>query len=120
MKTVCATLKSQCSIVIFAKIAKNWPNFSFLAIILVPDQKNPNFLDFLDPYTCPDLGQEESQKVWSTLVITLVGTLVPTVLSRCDQCDLYMNAGIVEFVSLEQVLLIKRKNVSAHLAELKQ
>ena len=80
MKTVCATLKSQCSIVIFAKIAKNWPNFSFLAIILVPDQKNPNFLDFLDPYTCPDLGQEESQKVWSTLVITLVGTLVPTVL----------------------------------------
>ena len=81
MKTVCATLKSQCSIVIFAKIAKNWPNFSFLAIILVPDQKNPNFLDFLDPYTCPDLGQEESQKVWSTLVITLVGTLVPTVLS---------------------------------------
>ena len=79
MKTVCATLKSQCSIVIFAKIAKNWPNFSFLAIILVPDQKDPNFLDFLDPYTCPDLGQEESQKVWSTLVITLVGTLVPTV-----------------------------------------
>ena len=81
MKTVCATLKSQCLIVIFAKIAKNWPNFSFLAIILVPDQKNPNFLDFLDPYTWPDLGQEESQKVWSTLVITLVETLVPTVLS---------------------------------------
>ena len=81
MKTVCATLKSQCSIVIFAKIAKNWPNFSFLAIILVPDQKNPNFLDFLDPYTCPDLGQEESQKVWSTLVITLVATLMPTILS---------------------------------------
>ena len=41
-------------------------------------------------------------------------------LSRCDQCDLYMNAGIVEFVSFEQVLLVKRKNVSAHLAELKQ
>ena len=40
MKTVCATLKSQCSIVIFAKIAKNWPNFSFLAIILSPAQKN--------------------------------------------------------------------------------
>ena len=59
MKTVCATLKSQCSIVIFAKIAKNWPNFSFLAIILVPDQKNPNFLDFLDPYTCPDLGHQK-------------------------------------------------------------
>ena len=89
MKTVCATLKSQCSIVIFAKIAKNWPNFSFLAIILVPDQKNPNFLDFLDPYTCPDLGQEESQKVWSTLVITLVGTLVPTVLSAFYLCSKY-------------------------------
>ena len=59
MKTVCATLKSQCSIVIFAKIAKNWPNFSFLAIILVPDQKNPNFLDFLDPYTCLDLGHQK-------------------------------------------------------------
>ena len=38
MKTVCATLKSQCSIVIFAKIAKNRPNFSFLAIILVPSK----------------------------------------------------------------------------------
>ena len=79
MKTVCATLKSQCSIVIFAKIAKKWPNFSFLAIILVPDEKNPNFLDFLDPYTYPDLGQEESQKVWSTLVITLFAKLVPTI-----------------------------------------
>ena len=60
MKTVCATLKSQCSIVIFAKIAKNWPNFSFLAIILIPDQKNPSFLDFLDPYTCPDLGHKKN------------------------------------------------------------
>ena len=59
IKTVFATLKSQCSIVIFAKIAKKWPNFSFLAIILVPDQKNPNFLDFLDPYTCPDLGHQK-------------------------------------------------------------
>ena len=81
MKTVCATLQSQCSIVKFAKIAQNWLDFSFLAIILVLDKENPNFFDFLDPYTCPDLGQEESQKVWSTLVITLVETLVPTVLS---------------------------------------
>ena len=40
--------------------------------------------------------------------------------SRSDQCTLYMNAGIIEFVSLEQVLLVKLKNVSAHLAELKQ
>ena len=80
-------IKSQCSIVIFAKIAKNWPNFSFLAKILVADQKNPNFLDFLDPYTCPDLGQEESQKVWSTLVITLVATLMPSVLSIMEVTD---------------------------------
>ena len=94
MKTVCATLKSQCSIVIFAKIAKNWPNFSFLAIILVPDQKNPNFLDFLDPYTCPDLGQEESQKVWSTLVITLVATLVPSVLKKITSLFTRVNLHI--------------------------
>ena len=59
MKTVCATLKSQCSIVIFAKVAKNWLEFSFLAIILVLDKENPKLLDFLDPYTCPDLGHEE-------------------------------------------------------------
>jgi hypothetical protein len=31
-----------------------------------------------------------------------------------------MNAGIIEFVSLEQVLLVKLKNASAHLAVLKQ
>ena len=78
MTTVCATLQSQFSIAIFAKLAKNWLDFSFLAVILVPNKNNPNFLDFLDPYTCPDLGQEESQKVWSTLVITLVETLMPT------------------------------------------
>ena len=34
-------------------------------------------------------------------------------LSRCDQCTLWMNAGIIEFASLEQVLLVKIKNVSA-------
>ena len=101
MKTVCATLKSQCSIVIFAKIAKNWPNFSFLAIILVPNQKNPNFLDFLDPYTCPDLGQEESQKVWSTLVITLVATLVPTILklSKSEFMFLQKENGFFQYIA---------------------
>ena len=31
-----------------------------------------------------------------------------------------MDAGIIEFVSSEQVLLVKLKNVSAHLAQLKQ
>ena len=41
-------------------------------------------------------------------------------LSRFGQCDLYMNAGMIEFVSLEQVLLVKLKNVSAHQAESKQ
>ena len=51
-------------------------------MILALGQKNPKFLHFLNPYTCPDLGQEESQKVWSTLVITLVMTLVPTVLKQ--------------------------------------
>ena len=102
MKTVCATLKSQCSIVIFAKIAKNWPNFSFLAIILVPDQKNPNFLDFLDPYTCLDLGQEESQKVWSTLVITLVATLVPSVLKLLIGINIFKNSNILELSLISQ------------------
>ena len=102
MKTVCATLKSQCSIVIFAKIAKNWPNFSFLAIILVPDQKNPNFLDFLDPYTCLNLGQEESQKVWSTLVITLVATLVPSVLKLLIGINIFKNSNILELSLISQ------------------
>ena len=41
-------------------------------------------------------------------------------LSRCDQCALYMNAGMIEFVTLEQILLVKLKNVTDHLAELKQ
>ena len=37
MKNVCATLKSQYSIVKFSKIAQNCLDFSFLAIILVLD-----------------------------------------------------------------------------------
>ena len=41
-------------------------------------------------------------------------------LSRCDQWLLCMNAGIIEFMTLEQVLLVKLKNVPAHLAEFKQ
>ena len=41
-------------------------------------------------------------------------------LSKFGQFTLYMNAGIIEFASLEQVLLAKLKNVLAHLAELKQ
>ena len=41
-------------------------------------------------------------------------------LSWCDQYDLYMNAGIIEFLSLEQVLLVKLKNYLAYLVELKQ
>ena len=39
-------------------------------------------------------------------------------LSGCDQWLLYMKAGIIEFVSLEQVLLVKVKYISAHLAKL--
>ena len=41
-------------------------------------------------------------------------------LSRCDQCALYMKAGMIIFVSLEQVLLVKLMNVLSNLAELKQ
>ena len=51
MKTVFETQKSQRSIVVFAKLAKNWYVFNFLAIILGLDKENPKFLDFLDPYT---------------------------------------------------------------------
>ena len=74
------SLETQWSFVKFVKILKNWLVWRFFAIILALGQKNPKFLHFLNPYTCPDLGQEESQKVWSTLVITLVETFVPTVL----------------------------------------
>ena len=35
-------------------------------------------------------------------------------LSRCDQCNFYMYARIIEFVALEPVILVKLKNVSAH------
>ena len=40
--------------------------------------------------------------------------MLESFLSKFDQCTLYMNAGIIEFVSLEAVLLVKLKNVSAH------
>ena len=47
-------------------------------------------------------------------------TVLGSFLSRCDQCALYMNAGMIEFVTLEQILLVKLKNVLTHLAEIKQ
>ena len=62
--------ETQWSFVKFVKILKNWLFFSFFAIILALGQKNPKFLHFLNPHTCPDLGQGESQKLWSLLVIT--------------------------------------------------
>ena len=46
--------------------------FGFWAIILEPHQINPKFLHFLNALICPDLGQEESQKVGATLVIKFV------------------------------------------------
>ena len=46
--------------------------------------------------------------------------ILESFLSRCDQCTLHMNAGIIEFVRLEQVLLVKLKNVSAHQAKARQ
>ena len=55
IKTVCITIVSQCSIVIFANIAKNLLAFSFLTIILVLNKENPSFMDFFDPYISSDL-----------------------------------------------------------------
>ena len=61
------------------------------------------------------------QTVYSkTIEISNRMNILGSFLSGCDQCDLYVNAGICEFVSLEQVLLVKLKNVLAHLADLKQ
>ena len=40
-------------------------------------------------------------------------------LSRCDQWPFYMNTRIIEFLSLDQILLVKLKNVSFQLADLK-
>ena len=40
-------------------------------------------------------------------------------LSSCDQCALYIDTEIIEFVSLEQVLLVKLKNVSTSYADLR-
>ena len=52
------------------KILKNSLIWTFFAIILALGQKNPKFLYFLNPYTCTNLGQVESQKLRSILVIT--------------------------------------------------
>ena len=87
----------QSTLVIFGNLLPKQPIFGFWAIILEPHQINPKFLHFLNALRCPDLGQEESQKVWSTFWITLVETLVPTVLNAffvalviqiCFQIDL--------------------------------
>ena len=63
-------LETQWSFVKFVKILKNWLVWRFFAIILVLGQKNPKFLNFLNPYTYPDLRQRESQKLWTFLEIT--------------------------------------------------
>ena len=102
MKTVCATLKSQCSIVIFAKIAKNWPNFSFLAIILVPDQKNPNFLDFLDPYTCLDMGHKKINEVSGQICCTIRSYCLIPILG--DRGHYFRDAKILKNVTLILIL----------------
>ena len=64
------SLETQWSFVKFVKILKNWLVWRFFAIILALGQKNPKFLYFLNTYTCTNLGQGESQKLWSLLVIT--------------------------------------------------
>ena len=51
------SLETQWSFEKFVKILKNWLVWRFFAIILALGQKNPKFLHFLNPYTCPDLGQ---------------------------------------------------------------
>ena len=62
----------QSTLVIFGNLPPKRPIFGFWAIILEPHQINPKFLHFLNALRCPDLGQEESQKVGSTLVIKFV------------------------------------------------
>ena len=62
----------QSILVIFGNLPPKRPIFGFWAIILEPHQINPKFLHFLNALRCPDLGQEESQKVGSILVITFV------------------------------------------------
>ena len=63
----------QSTLVIFGNLLPKRPIFGFWAIILKPHHINPKFLHFLNAYECIDLGQEECQKVGSTMVITLVG-----------------------------------------------
>ena len=74
------SLETQWSFVKFVKILKNWLVWRFFAIILALGQKNPKFLHFLNPYMCPDLGQEEYPKVWSMPLIKFVTALRPLVL----------------------------------------
>ena len=48
------------------KILKNSLIWTFFAIILALGKKNPKFLHFLNPYTCPDLGQQKKFfSLWS-------------------------------------------------------
>ena len=44
--------------------------------------------------------------------------ILASFLSRSDQWPLYMNARTIEFLSLEQVLLVKLKNLFAYQADL--
>ena len=39
--------------------------------------------------------------------------------SRCDQWHFYMNTRIIDFLSSDQILLVKLKNVSFQCADLK-
>ena len=53
------SLKKLWCFVKLGKILKNSLIWTFFAIILALGQKNPKFLHFLNPYTCPDLGQQK-------------------------------------------------------------
>ena len=74
--------ETQWSFVKFVKILKNWLFWSFFAIILALGQKNPKFWHFLNPYTYPNLGQWESRKLCSLIVITLTVLLRPSVMKK--------------------------------------
>ena len=70
MNSQSTSLEKLWSFVKLGKILKKSLVWTFFAIILELGQKNPKFLNFLNPYTCPDLGQGESQKFCQLFVIT--------------------------------------------------
>ena len=67
--------ETQSTFVIFGQLPPKRPIFGFWAIILEPDKVKPKFLHFLNAHRCLDLGQEQSPKVWTVLVIKFIASL---------------------------------------------